>query len=131
MVKTYFWLVFCLLCFAPIGVVSIFANGRVVSLAWWVASISWPAFIAALFWYGTLRCSADKMPFHDGLLWITWSMITGWMHMSFFTVTPALLAAFLGSILIAVYGDLHRRPDFAPAKWSQIASFFYRNRMRR
>jgi xanthine/uracil permease len=71
------------------------------------------------------------MSFHDGLLWVTRSTITGWMTMSFFTVTPALVTAFFGSILIALYGDLQRQPDYAPAKWAQIVSFFYRNRMRR
>ena len=58
-------------------------------------------------------------------------MLTGWIYMSFLTVTPALLAAFFGSILIAAYGDLQRRNEYTPAKWSQVVAFFYRNRMRR
>jgi hypothetical protein len=129
MVQTYFWLAFCLLGFAPIAVV--YSAAAAVPQALRIASIAWPAVVVALFSYGAHRCSTDKMSFHDGLLWITRSMITGWMVMSFFTVTPALLTAFLGSIGIALYGDLRRQPRFAPAKWSQVVSFFYRNRMRR
>jgi len=130
-VQTYFWLAFCVLGLSPIFVVYSIANRTPVSLAWGIASASWPAIVAALFWYGARRCSTDKMSFRDSLLWITRSTITGWMFMSFFTVIPALLTAFLSSILIAVYGDLQRQPDYAPAKWAQIVSFFYRNRMRR
>lgn len=130
-VKTYFCLVLGLLVLSVPCVVSTLAISRAISLAWRVASIGWPVLVAALFWYCTRRCSSDKMHFHDGLLWITRSAMTGWMSMSFITVTTAVLTAFLGSVSIAVYGDLQRRRDYAPLKWGQMVSFFYRNRMRR
>ena len=130
-VHTYFWITFSLLGLSPILFLYVLSDRMAVMPRLWASSFVWPLLVAIFFWYGSFRCSSKKAPFRDGLLWITWSMLTGWMNMSFLTVTPTLLTAFFGSILIATYGDLQRRPEYAPAKWSQIVAFFYRNRMRR
>jgi len=130
-VQSYFWLVSSLLGLSPVGIVSSIASREDVPLRWWIASILWPVFLAVLFWYGARHCSSDKMRFHDGLLWVTRSAIGGSMFMSFILVPPALLASFLGAISFAIYSDLRSQPQFAPVKWAQLVSFFYRNRMRR
>ena len=131
---TYFWLFFSLLGLLPLIFLYLLSDSLVAtSLMWamWAASLAWPLFMATVFWYGSRNCSSEKMPFQDGMLWITWSMITGWSTFSFCTVPPALLSAFLGATVVAIYGDLLKRPEYAPEKWSRIVAFFYRNRMRR
>jgi NADH:ubiquinone oxidoreductase subunit 4 (subunit M) len=130
-VQSYFWLVSSLLGLSPVGIVSSIASREDVPLRWWIASILWPVLLAVLFWYAARRCSSDKMRFTDGLLWVTRSAIGGSMFMSIILVTLALLAAFLGAILLAIYSDLIRQPRFAPVKWAQLILFFHRNRMRR
>lgn len=128
-VQSYFWLVSSLLGLSPVGIVSSIASREDVQMRWCIASILWPVFLALLFWYAARRCSSDKMRFHDGLLWVARSAIGGSMFMSFILVAPALLAAFLSSILLAIYGDLRGQPAYAPAKWARIVSFFHRHRM--
>ncbi len=56
-------------------------------------------------------------------------MMTGWMMMSVFTVLPALLVAFLGSLTMALYGDIRRTRGYAPARWARLVSYIYRHRM--
>ncbi len=83
----YFYLVtfFLLLAFLPICLVA--TIGRLaVSPSYWPASLIWPAVIIVLAFYAHLCCSSDRMRFRDGLLWVTASMMTGWVYMSFFTV---------------------------------------------
>jgi amino acid transporter len=127
----YFYLVtfFLLLGFLPICLVA--TIGRVVVLPrFWVVSLIWPFGMIALAFYAQRRCSSERMHFRDGLLWITASMMTGWVYMSFLTVWPALLVAFWGSVFFAIYGDLNRAPGYSPARWHRLVSYFYRNRMR-
>jgi hypothetical protein len=50
--------------------------------------------------------------------------------MSFLFVLPALLVAFAGSILIAIYGDISRAPNYSQTQWRRVVGFCYRNRMR-
>ena len=70
------------------------------------------------------------MRFSDGMLWITASMMTGWLYLSFIVVLPVLLLVFSGSVLIALYGDIRREPEYSQNKWSVVVHYFYRNRMR-
>ncbi|MBB5057095.1 hypothetical protein HDF16_001780 [Granulicella aggregans] len=130
-VHIYLWGFFALLCLSPLGVL-IELNDRVsVPTSWWVASLSWPVILAALFSYSMRRCSSGSMTYTDGLLWITRSMMTGWSTISFVVVPPALFTAFLGSVAIAASGDLQRRPHYARTKWASLVTYFYRQRMRR
>ncbi len=80
----YFYLVtfFLLLAFLPICLVA--TIGRLaISPGYWLASLIWPAVIIVLAFYAHLRCSSDRMPFRDGLLWVTASMMTGGIHVVF------------------------------------------------
>ena len=127
----YFYLVtfFLLLAFLPICLVAII--GRLaISPGYWLASLIWPAVIIVLAFYAHLRCSSDRMPFRDGLLWVTASMMTGWVYMSFFTVWPVMLLVFWASVFFAISGDLNRVPGYSQARWHRLVSYFYRNRMR-
>ncbi len=127
----YFYLVtfFLLLGFLPICFVA--TIGRVaVHPRYWVVSLIWPVVMIALVFYAQRRCSSERMHFRDGLLWITASMMTGWVYMSFFTVWPALLVAFWGSVFFAIYGHLNRAPGYSQTRWHRLVSYFYRNRMR-
>ncbi|WP_263365229.1 hypothetical protein [Edaphobacter bradus] len=127
----YFYLVtfFLLLGFLPICLTA--TIGRAAAMpAYWLASLMWPAVIAVLWGYAQRRCSSDRMRFSDGLLWVTASMMTGWLYMSFIFVLPALLVVFSGSVLIALYGDIRRTPGYSHAKWQRLVYYFYRNRMR-
>ncbi len=74
----------------------------------WLLALLWPAVIALLWRYADQRCSGDRMRLNDGLLWITASMMTGWVYTSFILVLPVLLLAFWGSVFIAFYGDIRR-----------------------
>jgi hypothetical protein len=98
--------------------------------AYWLASAIWPVVIITLWGYSRSRCSSDRMPFGDGLLWVTASMMTGWLYMSFAVVFPALLVVFWASVLIALYGDICRVPGYSQAKWQGLVHYFYRHRMR-
>ena len=71
--------------FLPICLVA--TIGRLAVLpSYWPASLIWPAVIIVLAFYAHLCCSSDRMRFRDGLLWVTASMMTGWVYMSFLTV---------------------------------------------
>jgi amino acid transporter len=127
----YFYLVtfFLLLGLLPICLVA--AIGRLAMLpGYWLASLIWPVAIIAMTLYAQRRCSSDRMRFRDGLLWVTASMMTGWVYMSFFTVWPVLLVVFWGSVFFAIYEDLSRSPGYSQARWHRLVSYFYRNRMR-
>ncbi len=93
------------------------------------ASLVWPAMVAAGFWYANRRCGDPRQSYLTGLSWITQFTMTGWTYLSFATVMPALLAAFLGSVAIAIVGDIRRAPSYAPARWWRLVGFFYRHRM--
>jgi hypothetical protein len=125
-------------CAPAIFTVRLFLSGDLLSVArfladlpgYWLASFMWPGVIIALAFSAPRRCSSDRMCFRDGLLWVTASMMTGWVYMSFLTVWPELLVVFWGSIVVAIYGDLNRAPGYSQARWHRLVSYFYRNRMR-
>jgi hypothetical protein len=101
----YFYLVtfFLLHGFLPICLAA--TIGRLAMLkGYWLASLLWPVVIIALAFYAQRRCSSERMPFRDGLLWVTASMMTGWVYMSFFTVWPVLLVVFWASVFFAISG---------------------------
>jgi len=127
----YFYLIafFLLLGFLPILLTATVDRGA-VSSGRWIASTVWPGLVAVLWFYADRRCSSDRMRFIDGLLWVTSSMMTGWVYMSFIFVLPVLLLAFTGSILVALYGDIRRTPDHSQTQWLRMVHFVYRNRMR-
>jgi hypothetical protein len=120
---------FLLLGFLPIWLTATIGRAAAAP-AYWLASLMWPAVIAVLWGYAQRRCSSDRMRFSDGLLWVTASMMTGWLYLSFIFVLPVLLVVFLGSVLIALYGDISRVPGYSQAKWHRLVYYFYRNRMR-
>ena len=127
----YFYLVtfFLLLGLLPVCLVA--TIGRLAMLpGYWVASLIWPVVIIALTFYAQRRCSSDRMCFRDGPLWVTASMMTGWVYMSFFTVWPVLLVVYCGAVFFAIYGDLNRTPGYSQSRWHRLVSYFYRNRMR-
>jgi hypothetical protein len=131
-VHAYLWGSFVLFTLSPIAyVIAAARHYGQVPVSWWEAALAWPVLIAVLFWYALWRCSSDTMHFQDGLLWVTGSMMTGWMIQSFITVPAALLAAFSSSVLVAGLGEIRRRPEYAQTKWLHIVRFFHRNRMRR
>lgn len=96
----------------------------------WIGSIAWPVVIAILWGYAHRRCSSENLRYSDGLLWVTASMMTGWVYMSFIFVLPVLLLTFTGSVLIALYGDIRRAPGDSQIQWQRLVRFFYRNRMK-
>jgi hypothetical protein len=96
----------------------------------WLGSIAWPVVIAVLWVYANRRCSSEHLRYSDGLLWVTASMMTGWVYMSFVFVLPVLLLTFTGSVLIALYGDIRRTPADSQTQWRRLVRFFYRNRMK-
>ncbi len=96
----------------------------------WLASIAWPVVIAVLWVYADRRCSSEHLRYNDGLLWVTASMMTGWVYMSFVFVLPVLLLTFTGSVLIALYGDIRRTPGDSQTQWRGLVRFFYRNRIK-
>jgi hypothetical protein len=120
---------FLLLGFLPICLTATIGRGAVIP-ADWLASLMWPVVIAVLYGYAQRRCSSDRMRFSDGLLWVTASMMTGWLYLSFIIVLPALLIVFSGSVLIALYGNISRAPRYSQAKFHRLIYYFYRNRMR-
>jgi hypothetical protein len=127
----YFYLVTFFLVLGLLPICLVATVGRLAMLrVYWLASLIWPVVIIALTFYAQRRCSSDRTRFRDGLLWVTASMMTGWVYMSFFTVWPVLLVVFWGSVFFAIYGDLNRAPGYSQARWHRLVSYFYRNRMR-
>jgi hypothetical protein len=63
-----------------LGLLPIFLVATVGRLAmspgYWLASLTWPVVIIVLTFYAQRRCSSDRIPFRDGLLWVTASMMT-------------------------------------------------------
>jgi hypothetical protein len=130
-VPVYFYLAtfFLLLGFSPFILTATICRGTVLS-GRWIASIIWAGVIAGLWYYADRWCSSDRMRYSDGLLWVTSSMMMGWVYMSFIFVFPALLLAFTGSVLIALSGNIRRAPGYSQTQWLRLVHFFYRNRMR-
>jgi hypothetical protein len=126
----YFYLVifFLLLAFLPICLTDSMDWAAAIP-TFWLVSLLWPAALAVLWFYAKSRCSSDRMPYSDGLLWVTASMMTGWLYFSFFFVLPVLLVVFAGSVLIALYGDVRRTPGYSQATYQRLIRYFYRNRM--
>jgi hypothetical protein len=109
---------FLLLGFWPICLVA--TIGQLAAFpSYWLASLMWPVVIISLAFYAHQRCSSERMPFRDGLLRVTASMMTGWVYMSFFTVWSMLLLVFWCSVFFAIYPDLNRAPGYSQA---QVAS---------
>jgi hypothetical protein len=132
-VHLYLWTFMALLGLLPLGIFLAAADHyqTPVPLRWWSESFAWLVLVTILFWYANWRCSSEKLRFHDGLLFVTRSMATGWMVQSFIVVPCALLVAFFGSVLIAGFGDIRRSRTYAPTTWARFVNFFYQNRMRR
>ena len=129
-VHVYLWLSLASIGFLPIFVMVTIAYGVRLPHACWLAAGGWPALVAMLLVYARHRCSSETMTFRDGLLWTTWSMMTGWMYQSFFSVGLGLSVAFCAGLIVSITGDLRRNPDYAPHKWRLIVKFFYHHRMR-
>jgi len=128
----YFYLVtfFLLLGFLPICLVATIGD-LAAHPHYWVASLIWPVGMIALAFYAQRRCSSERMRFRDGLLWITASMMTGWVYMSFLTVWPALFIAFLGSVVFAIYGDLNRQVNTATVNTATAYTYSPRSHVSR
>jgi hypothetical protein len=125
----YVGLFFTLAGLLPVWAVFATGLGTLLPTPYRIASLLWPAVIAGSFWYASKRCSSERLRYRDGLLWVAASMIAGTMYMSFLLVLPLLLVVFSSSVLIALYGDIRRKPGYAPEKWSRVIHYFYRNRM--
>lgn len=127
----YFYLMtfFLLLGFLPVILTATNVRGAAAA-GRWIASIVWAGVIVGLWYYADRWCSSDRMRYSDGLLWVTSSMMMGWVYMSFIFVFPALLLAFTGSVLVAFSGNIRRAPGYSQTRWHRIVHFFYRNRMR-
>ena len=119
---------FLLLGFLPVCLAA--TTGHTAAPAFWVAALMWPFVLALLAVYAQRRCSSGGMGYTDGLLWITGSMMTGWVYLSFFLTIPVLLMAYSASIFFAVFGDLRRSRGYSQAKWYMLVHYFYRNRMK-
>jgi|GEM_PF-2447716 len=127
----YFYLGTFFLLLALLPIILTLANDRArVRPACWLLSLLWLPVLVILWRYADRRCSSERMRLDDGLLWITASMMTGWVYLSFIFVLPVLLLVFSGSVLIASYGDIRRLPDFSRTKWHGLVYFFYSNRLR-
>jgi hypothetical protein len=65
-------------------------------------ALAWFVLLAVLWRYVDDRCSSDRMRYRDGLLWVTASMMTGWVNLSFLIAFPVLLFVFVRSVLFAM-----------------------------
>jgi hypothetical protein len=129
--SVYFYLVvfFLLLALLPICLTATIENLAKLP-AYWFASLVWPIALVGFAVYADRRCSSDRMRFRDGLLWVTASMMTGWVYMSFATVFPVLLFAFWASVFFALSGDMRGKPGYSQTEWHRLVSHLYRHRMR-
>jgi hypothetical protein len=127
----YFYLVMFFLLLASLPIFLAATVGNLSKLpAYWFASLAWPIAIVGFAVYADRRCSSDRMHFRDGLLWVTASMMTGWVYMSFVTVLPTLLFAFWASVYFAVFGHMKSEPGYSQTKFHRLVSYFYRHRMK-
>jgi hypothetical protein len=128
-VHFYLGMFFVLLALLPICLVATIAKlSR--SPAFWIASLLWPLAIAASALFANHLCSSERMRYRDGLLWVTNSMMTGWLYMSFATVLPGLLFAFPASVYLALRGQFGNHPGYSQREWHRLVSYFYRHRMK-
>ncbi len=95
----------------------------------WLIALAWFVLLAVLWRYVDDRCSSDRMRYRDGLLWVTASMMTGWVNLSFLIAFPVLLFVFVRSVLFAMVGDMRRSPGYSQDRWLGMVRYFYRNRM--
>ena len=127
----HFYLVifFLLLALLPICLVATIA-GSSMSRVLWLASLIWLIAVASSAFYANRRCSSERMRYRDGLLWITTSMMTGWLYLSFATVLPVLLFAFPASVFLAIRGGMGRQPEYSQREWHRLVTYFYQHRMK-
>jgi hypothetical protein len=130
-VSSYVYAFFLIIGLMPLWVVFATDFGSSLPSHYRLVSLLWPVWIAGCFWYANRRCTTERLPYWNGLMWVAASMMTGWTYMSFFIVLPVLLVVFPVSVLIAILGDLRHSSGYAADKWSRIVSHFYRHRMRR
>ena len=129
-VAAYFYLVAFFVLLAALPLVVMAASDRGTELTdRWIVSTVWVGVIAGLWFYANRWCSSDRMRLSDGLLFVTSSMMMGWVYISFVLVFPALLLAFTGSVFVAVSGNIRRAPGYSQTQWLRLVRFFYRNRM--
>lgn len=129
-VHVYTWLALLVLSLLPLALALLAraANGPLSGEAWALV-IGSIVLSQALFRYVQHRCSSTGLPYWDGLLYIAWTMNTGWAYFSIFFVIPALAVALVVSLSFALVGDIMRNESLAPASFRKLLDFFYRIRL--
>jgi hypothetical protein len=113
-ISVWFYLIafFSLLSFLPIILTASMDRGAASQMLWILSGI-WPLVVGLLWFYANRQCSSDLLSFNDGLFWITGSLMTGWLYLSFVVVLPGLLIVFATSVIIAIYGKFSRTPAYS------------------
>ena len=104
-------------------------NNTVVPPGYLRAALAWPIITAALFSWVNVRCSSDRLPYWDGLLYAAASTSIGWGYVSSFFGFLAVLAVLVSSAFIAIYGAIRLDPDNTKTDYLRLIQFFYRHRM--
>jgi len=77
-----------------------------------------------MFFFVERRCASPQLPYHRGLFVVGASVSTGWTYFDPFLILAGVTSAQLISCAYALTAD-------APARYSGLIHWFYRNKVER
>lgn len=129
MAHLYTWLFVLMASLWPITLPLAAARHGAVPPGAWIMAVGLVVFMQAAFWYVQHHCSSERLSYWDGLLIVTASMMTGWMHSSLIVALPVLAFTFVASLLFAVHAHVRRVPGEAAERFRKRVVRLHQNRM--
>lgn len=126
----YAWVVAGFMLAFPFFAVAFFGRHQVIPTLAWTTALTLSALLAVLFAYANVRCSSETLAYREGLLFVTRSMMVGWVYLSLVFVLPALMATFVASVVIALYHDITGTRHKAAQSFHRLVVIVYRHRLR-
>ena len=118
------WLAVVCLRASPLLLAATYSHKFGISPIQWVAAFVAALAIQAVFFLVERRCASPEIPYHRGLFVVGASVSTGWSYFDVFLVLGSVISAQLISCGFALTAT-------APARYSGLVRWFYRNRVER
>lgn len=128
--RIFTWVAFSLLLFMPLFLVCSQALVSPVSERSWIKAVLWMFGVFSALSYARMRCTSDRLPYIDGLMFVVSSMSGVWGGLRIILTLPLLVLIILISVAISIFYDLIGKPTAAPIQYHKTIGLIYKNRLR-
>jgi len=118
------WMAVVCLRASPLLVAAVYAHKAGISPIQWAAALAAALAIQVMFFFVERRCASPELPYHRGLYVVGACVSTGWTYFDPFLILGSVVSAQLISCAYALTAN-------APARYSGLVRWFYRNRVER